>query len=114
MAQSALRPGQKIYNPNDLGNIMQTAASLPNVEFERIIVGNHVPWNVDDIDELRSEPMKVAEKYFEGISGMFEHFGAQLPPINAFYSTARAYSRLSFRHEFTIKNIMDAYAARMQ
>lgn len=112
IAECLLRPGQKLCNPNDLGNVMEAAAMSEGISFERVIVGNHVPWRPEDAEELRTDPMAVIERYYPGAAGLLEEYDVKAPAIGFFYSTARARRLLRFRQEYTVSDIVAARQRR--
>jgi len=112
LAQFALRPGQKLWNPNDLGSIMDAAVMLQGTSFERIIVGNALPWKAEDAAELAADPAAVVERYYPGAGELLEAHDVALPPIEFYYSTARARSLLGFRQQYTMSDLIAAHARR--
>jgi len=112
VADSMLRPGQKLYSPTDLGAVMQAAVTVEGVDFERMIVGNHVPWQAADIENLKADPLAVAEKYCPGIAELYAANEAQLAPVGFFYTVEKLQRILGLKHEYTPADVIAAHQRR--
>ena len=113
LARDHLRTGQKICNPNDLGAIMEGALAAPVVGFDRVIVGNDVPWTAADAVGLVADPGAVYDRYFPGAQEMFAHFGVPPAPVGFFYNTDRGRKLLGLRHQFTVADIVAHWRRRV-
>lgn len=112
IARDLLRPGQKPCNPNDLGEVMDAAATREGIEFERIIVGNRVPWRAEDSATLRTDPISVVERHYPGARELFAAFGPAPGPVGSFYNTAKAREVLGWEQEYSVTDIVAAFQRR--
>lgn len=112
VAASMLRAGQKICAPNDLGALMQAAASVEGIRFERVIAGNLMPWSPADAAQLAADPTPVIERHYPGAAEMFAALGYTPSPIPFWYATAAAEKLLGLRNELTISDLVEAWRER--
>jgi nucleoside-diphosphate-sugar epimerase len=109
LAHGHLREGQKLCNPNDLGRVMEAALELPAVAFDRLIVANHVRWQPDEAEQLRTDPEAIYERHYPGLGELLAAHGAAPAPVSFWYSTEKARRLLGFEHEHSIEAFIAAH-----
>ena len=112
IAVSMLSPGGKLYNPNDLGDLMVSAVTTPGIAFERVIAGNIVPWQPADAAALATDPSPVIDRYYPGAADLFADYGFAPLPIPFWYSTEAAQRLLGLHNEYTLNDLIAAHRSR--
>lgn len=106
IAACLLRPGQKVCTPNDLGTLMDAAITRDIGGFERVIAGNGVPWQPEDIPQLSVDPLPVIERYYPGATALFSAYDIAPSPVGFYYSVARCRKLLGIEQEYTVADLV--------
>jgi nucleoside-diphosphate-sugar epimerase len=102
-------PGAKPYNPADLGRIFEGALALPDVNFERILIGLTSPFSDEDAELCRVNPVAAWEKYYAGAAGFFAAVGHQPPPYTHLYDNTRSRELLGFGTQYDLGDVISAW-----
>jgi hypothetical protein len=106
IAACLLRPGQKVCNPNDLGRLMDAAITRDIGNFSRVIAGNAVPWQPEDIGQLSTDALPVIDRYYPGAKAMFEAYGIAPSPVGFYYSVKPCRELLGIEQEYTVADLV--------
>lgn len=101
--------GAKIYNPGDLGAIFETALVAPNPGFDRVLIGQTLPFTQDDQDLCLNNPVAAWEKHYPGAAEFFAASGHQPPPFTHVYDNARSRELLGFRMQYDLGDVISAW-----
>lgn len=105
-------PGGKLFSPGDLGSVMEAAVNLPEVGFERCLLGLDMPLTAADAALGRTDPVAAWDKYYPGATECFAGLGFTPPPLNYYYSNARLRARLGFRQQISLADVISAWRLR--
>jgi len=102
-------PKQKFFNPHDLGEAFWAALHAEGPGFERVVLGLPLPYRRIDAGALRSNSMRVIEKYWPGATEFFHKVGFSPPTIDSFYDVSKAMQRLNWKQAFDLGDLMQWY-----
>lgn len=102
-------PGAKLYHPGDLGPLMEAALALPEVSFDRILIGLTSPFTADEADLCRNDPISAWEKHYPGAAEFFAASGHQPPPYTHMYDNRRSREVLGFEMEYDLGDVISAW-----
>ena len=109
IAARMVNAGAKIYNPADLGPIFEAALALPDVPFERLLIGQTLPFTDEDESACRHDPVAAWEKHYPGAAEFFAGSGYQPPPLTHVYDNARSRERLGFAMQYDLGDVISAW-----
>lgn len=102
-------PGAKLYNPGDLGPIFDAALSLPDVPFDRLLIGLSSPFADVDAELCQSDPVAAWEKYYPGAAEFFAATGHQPPSYTHVYDNARCREVIGFQMSYELGDVISAW-----
>lgn len=104
-----LGAGFKLMNPVDLGAAFGQAIENPQAIGQRFVVGVHTPYVAADAAGLKSTPATVVERYYPGVPRFLEELGIQTPLVPFYFSHQKAQSRLGFRSQHDLSDVVRLY-----
>jgi nucleoside-diphosphate-sugar epimerase len=105
-------PGGKLYQPGDLGPLFEAALGLPEVAFERYLIGLTAPFSDGEADLCRSDPVAAWEQHYPGAREFFAATGHQPPPFTHLYDNSRSRQDLGFKMQYDLGDVIAAWRER--
>ncbi len=125
LAQDAVMPGQRLFDPADLGaaflaalraeapsSLTGATALTGDVQFRRYLIGLDFPFAAEDAAELCSGPLSVLDRYYPGAREMAEALGWEPRPIDRYHDVSRAKRELGFRAGTDLGDVIAEFRRR--
>ncbi|HUS81065.1 MAG TPA: NAD(P)-dependent oxidoreductase [Armatimonadota bacterium] len=112
IAQDSVLPGQRLFDPADLGRAVAAALSAEDVSFRRYLIGQPLPFAPGDAEALRTDTLAVLDRYWPGAAEMAAEIGWQPRTLERWYDTGRAERELGFRAATDLGEVIRHYQAR--
>jgi len=112
IAQDAVLPGQRLFDPADLAAAFTAALRVPDTEFRRYLIGLEFPFAAEDAEALRTGTLGVLERYYPGARETAEALGWEPRPIDRFYDVGRAKRELGFRAATDLSDVIAEFHRR--
>lgn len=112
LAQDAVLPGQRLFDPADLGAAFAAALRVEEVQFRRYLIGLDLPFTADDADQLRTDTLSALERHYPGAREMAEALGWQPRPLDRYYDVGRAKRELGFRAQTDLSDVIAEFRRR--
>jgi hypothetical protein len=109
IAARLTNPGAKLYNPGDLGPLFDAALALPEVVFERLLIGLTSPFADDEADLCLHEPAAAWDKHYPGAAEFFAATGFEPPPYTHVYDNSRSRALLGFGTQYDLGDVISAW-----
>jgi len=112
IAQDAVLPGQRLFDPADLSAAFRAALLVTDVVYRRYLIGLEFPFGPDDSEALRTDTLSVLERYYPGAREMAEALDWRPRPIDRWYDVSRAKRELGFRAGTDLSDVIAEYRRR--
>jgi len=104
-----LSAGFKLLNPIDLGDAFGKAVEEPNAVGQKFVIGCQTPYTAAEAEELKSDPKAVIDRHEPGTAALFDELDIDLPPVEFYFSHARAQEILGFRNQHSLGDLARLY-----
>ncbi|MEN6400525.1 MAG: NAD(P)-dependent oxidoreductase [Armatimonadia bacterium] len=105
-------PAAKLFNPADLGHLLENALRRPQTGFERFLVGLSLPFTAADAELCRHEPVAAWDKYYPGAADCFAGLGFEPPSFTHTYDNRRSRDELGFAMRYTLQDVINEWQRR--
>lgn len=105
-------PAAKLFNPADLGQLVESAIQRPQSGFERFLIGLSSPFTDADAKLCRHDPLTAWEKYYPGAADCFTGLGYEPPPFTYTYDNRRSRDELGFTMRYTLQDVINEWQRR--
>jgi UDP-glucose 4-epimerase len=112
LAQDAVLPGQRLFDPADLGAAFAAALRVEEVQFRRYLIGLRFPFTAANAEELRTDTLGALERHYPGAQQMAQALRWQPQPIDRYYDVSRAERELGFRARTDLSDVIAEFRRR--